>query len=609
MVLQDPPSLRILRARFDDRTAKYSEATRLFSDIGMPSQLCLLVDFDILCAFIYDEPAGAIDSNEVRFFFHHSRLPYRLPVGAYDELRKHLNDQGFFELHIERGTASLLESLIPKNVEPIDIQSFSTPDDRLERITYLSGCYENLRVALDPSLGRFRGIAETYDEAIFNQVLERLERYYTIQRDYQKRDRNNQNDAKNLSIALDPWINNGEGTTESFLLLTATQAVHETASEAELRIVADGHKVTVTPNQVAMLEWFDFVEDPTTAIENAREYRDSFQQMADRLSDQLKRIESPDIGAPRPAIDLIQKQLKDSLRSIVREKFTKIEQKRSSFSVTAHTCLGFFSDTHSHIAFIKTIDGLRKLLDELCVVDYAVLTTNVASNLIRHEIRETDPFNNEPLSVIEEHLNSLGGRTWKATWRLEETQEALVSYVDSYFDVLFPTGSVEENLVNGILIVSEERDIPQTVMCDGVVIELQKAYIAITANWMRSSGNSSFLRYYALRRLVLERANQETDPVLRNSLLSKLECAFNDRAGGFRINKIQINFLGASLEFECHPHEAYFRTCTLTSSQLSAEFVTNCYKHLGPRVILQKRFRETLQSIFENERTAPERRQ
>jgi hypothetical protein len=596
-ILNDRPSLMVLRSRFEDRSCAYGEASRLFSDIPCPGELCVLIDFDVLCAYIKGEPAGKIDAGEIRFFFERSALPYRIPLGAFEELRKYLERERFFELRPESHAPLTIESLLFSH-DAVTEDSATFEKESLERLFVR---LELLRSVLDTTNGRFLGKAETYDSDTFEICLERLERYYELTGDMSRRggrrEENNKHDAKNLAIALRPWDATEPDNSVFYLLLTATDGVQETAKEVEIRLKAAGHRVAISPSQAALIELFDYIEDPSTAQAHAREYRDTFQKMADQLSDQLQALEDPENGDPHPSPEFIESELRHVFRKLSRQHFGKIEQQRTSFFGTAHSSLGFYSDARSHDSFIKTIDGLRKILDGLSLVTYKHMSTQVANNLRRFEIRENDPFTDEPLCIVDRLSTGGSSCQWKMYWRLDETQDALVSFLDKYIQLFAPDGNgilESEHNKQDVTIAIHEAEISPSVLHNGIIIAFPNAFLVVPSHWIYKHGNTAFLRYFPMKRMVLGTANREADSERRKVIFTHLE-------HGLEVQKIELNFANTRIVFECQPSEgAFYRKCEVFMETPDLEFLSTLFGRLGSRVIMSEEFARVLRSIFSN---------
>lgn len=577
-ILMDPGSLRALSDQFADRSAAYNEAARLFSLIPPPSQLSILVDFDVLLAYVKDESAGNADAFEIRYFFEHSSLPYKLPTGTREELEKYLRKDRFFDRQLEPVLAPRSHSL--------DSPEVSTQDFTTEEMHETQLRYERLSRVLGSD--RFHGVEDEFDYDVYRTFLEYINSFYTSSSTF--RSENNERDAKNLALAVRPWRDRQDRSAETcYLLLSATSSVHSAAKD--LSQLAKGHRITITPTQAAMIELLGYTKNHEIAISHARAYKLNFNRLAEQLAAQLQALHQGGAHRPRASLSEIEKSFRNTLRRAALRDVARIEQQRYAFKTIANCRRGVYSDDVLHNSFVKTIDALRKLLDDINLLEYSFTHIPLAKNQHRFHVFEKDSITDEPMCVLE--WTSLAGEEafWKAQWRLDVSEQSLIALLEEC-PLIFPDVDKHDDNEVKYDIIPVDSSIAGRLSMDGIVVVMPTIMIHFDSSAVVRQKKKSFLRLGALRRLALSSVHEEKDVERRAEMFQMMENAFF-------VDSIFINTAGLQIAFECDSQDGRcFRKCDVLFRQSRADVIAPIYARLGPRVILRAAFAKMISKIM-----------
>ena len=309
-LLENDRNLLELRHDTDTSVRLLQEFCATYDRLKDYSTFCVLLDYDVIAHFAsthpYEESLAGLDALALDIFFIQGRMKYAVPIGAYREFFHHLRHLGLSRAPLPPSTRE--KRKLDRNAVIRDILSYISetkidPSESIEDIeaevrSVTGSAYRDIARLMSIFLDdRFDGV-----RVVFNA--REKEGWKDIQeahpRKWQRPDPSEvlENDSQNLAIALSDFLAFAKTgklrhQREGYLLLTRTGAIYNLLSNfgrnEEMRRRAKKHFdctfsealrkefAVVTPQRLALLEWFGSVATPDEAAKSYR-FADQYRQ-------------------------------------------------------------------------------------------------------------------------------------------------------------------------------------------------------------------------------------------------------------------------------------------------------------------------------------------
>jgi hypothetical protein len=408
-ILEDDQSLKLLLAATTRRTRSLSESLQFFHRINRRSRLRLLLDADVVRKYMSIEDANEFEGIYIRYFFEHSSLPYALPIGAFQEILRHLGAvftagaggvlsmNAILDIANKSGPLEALSALlnIDEDVmrDPVSFHHLSVNiEKRMLNLARLVFILTNPRFE--------KKLYAEYDHHLVTQlgsVLEEQARY--MYRDGRllpapDRDLRDKADAINMAICYgrSQSLKASSGrdvTDEQLVLLTTTRAVLNSADAYDSKIL-----FVTSPRQIAIPDHLGINSNWSGGYNRARALRNKLRDLEDIILDQL---DPSDVAANQVfrahgnrAIDQILHDFRISISTLSEHGLHSIETSQKAILAVEHAHRRQVQRDSDHnraglaaeaLSYVKILDRVVSELKQIEGVFYETTENPVDSGL------------------------------------------------------------------------------------------------------------------------------------------------------------------------------------------------------------------------------------
>jgi hypothetical protein len=601
-LLRDHEAVHVIHELCYHRHRFYSDVGRFLLRTGK-RPLCILLDFDVIYAYVMGGTAGNASEAEIEYFFNNSQLPYAIPAGAAKELsRLIIKSFPLGIVNIDRKRPDWL-SILPAQLEAvIDEHANMTTSSRFIVDVVIERASRLLNIVTN---SRYKGVVSEFNNELKCMIQEKLaaidderrSRHLTYRGE---RTENDERDAENIAIVANQYIGEQkESHLERYVLLTATSAIHRVTNA-----LPPSPWLSVSPRILAISDILDVFRKPRIAIAIARAVSESWADLEKLLYSRCNQIYDPDPDDDDRLPSIAREIQGTATQLLEREHAIRIEKASSQLpsvhwlqSVQQHKNLtpslddSAISSTHSEC--LRVLDALRGALSDLVLNEKAypyVLIPNKSVHKVLSIRSDDTAFGNDEFVTVD--LLKSGSKSvgiW-ARWSICCGDDRLVSCLNHIEKAIpLPAFDVLDERLSPILL--DDNTYSQISTKCGMTVSTSVCRIWFSLPWIRDNGGWGALRLADLHRQLVEYSKQRkpSNPAWEGAdeLIQEL-CIYFPKYRVFYEVVPKDDSIGRQMSF--------YSTFADTES---SEIVSHLYDWTGMRFAFRSRLAKAIREIVE----------